>query len=97
MIASTTMQTAAQTGMRVISKTLTDRYLKKANDEYFGPRGLRVRLMKTEAMEYFVQKRVGKPQDDKIKSFGKAAYERVRQLGCIFRSQEESSTVSPVL
>ncbi|KAK0455478.1 uncharacterized protein EV420DRAFT_1749275 [Desarmillaria tabescens] len=49
-IASTVIQTAAQTGMHVLSKTLTDRYLRAANQRLFKPRGLSVRLCTTNAM-----------------------------------------------
>ncbi|KAK0213102.1 hypothetical protein DFS33DRAFT_1286474 [Desarmillaria ectypa] len=49
-IAGIAMQTAAQTGMRVLSKTLTDRYLRAANQRLFKPRGLSVRLCTTNAM-----------------------------------------------
>ncbi|KAJ7909195.1 hypothetical protein B0H13DRAFT_2330630 [Mycena leptocephala] len=38
MIAGAVMQTAAQTGMHVLSKTLTDRYLRAANLRLFKPR-----------------------------------------------------------
>ncbi|KAL5529953.1 hypothetical protein ACEPAF_6210 [Sanghuangporus sanghuang] len=50
MIASAGIQFAAGTGIHVLSKTLTDRYLRRANAEYFAPRGLRVRICKTAAM-----------------------------------------------
>ncbi|KAK7442473.1 hypothetical protein VKT23_016070 [Stygiomarasmius scandens] len=50
MIAGIALQTAAQTGMRVLSKTLTDRYLRAANQRLFKPRGLSVRLCTTPAM-----------------------------------------------
>ncbi|KAK7442472.1 hypothetical protein VKT23_016069 [Stygiomarasmius scandens] len=50
MITGIALQTAAQTGMRVLSKTLTDRYLRAANQRLFKPRGLSVRLCTTPAM-----------------------------------------------
>ncbi|KAL5527873.1 hypothetical protein ACEPAG_6674 [Sanghuangporus baumii] len=50
MIASAGIQVAAGTGIQVLAKTLTDRYLRRANAEYFAPRGLRVRICKTAAM-----------------------------------------------
>jgi hypothetical protein len=53
-IAGVLTQTIAQTAMHVIQKTLTDRLLKHANSTFFEPRGLKVRLMKTEAMRRFV-------------------------------------------
>ncbi|KAJ7245008.1 hypothetical protein B0H12DRAFT_957556, partial [Mycena haematopus] len=54
MIAGAAIQTAAQTGMHVISKTLTDRYLRAANIRLFKPRGLVVRLCTTAAMQHLV-------------------------------------------
>jgi len=53
-IAGAGMQVAAQTGMRVLSKTLTDRYLRAANLRLFKPRGLSVRLCTTAAMLHLV-------------------------------------------
>ncbi|KDQ11010.1 hypothetical protein BOTBODRAFT_57738 [Botryobasidium botryosum FD-172 SS1] len=53
-IAGAAMQTAAQTGMHVLSKGLTDRYLRHANDTFFAPRGLRVRLCTTAAMRQLI-------------------------------------------
>ncbi|THU84222.1 hypothetical protein K435DRAFT_870493 [Dendrothele bispora CBS 962.96] len=50
MIASIAITTAAQTGMRVLSKTLSDRYLRAANLRLFKPRGLSVRLCTTPAL-----------------------------------------------
>lgn len=54
MIAGAVIQTVAQTGMHVLSKTLTDRYLRAANLNLFKPRGLSVRLCTTEAMQKLV-------------------------------------------
>ncbi|KAJ7816975.1 hypothetical protein B0H14DRAFT_2374294 [Mycena olivaceomarginata] len=54
MIAGAAMQTAAQTGMHVLSKTLTDRYLRAANLRLFKPKGLVVRLCTTAAMQHLV-------------------------------------------
>ncbi|KAF5382851.1 hypothetical protein D9757_007294 [Collybiopsis confluens] len=50
MIASIAITTGAQVGSRVLSKTLTDRYLRAANRNIFKPRGLSVRLCTTPAM-----------------------------------------------
>ncbi len=50
MLAGNLMQTGAQVGMHVMSKTLSDRYLRAANDRIFAPLGLRVRLCKTAAL-----------------------------------------------
>ncbi|KDQ49695.1 hypothetical protein JAAARDRAFT_143032 [Jaapia argillacea MUCL 33604] len=53
-IASTVLQTVAQTAIHVLSKTLTDRYLRSANLNLFKPRGLSVRLCTTPAMLHLV-------------------------------------------
>lgn len=42
-------------GTRIISKTLTDRYLRNANETFFAPRGLRVRLCQTLAMRRLLE------------------------------------------
>ncbi|KZP01796.1 hypothetical protein CALVIDRAFT_594475 [Calocera viscosa TUFC12733] len=55
-IAGTLMQVGAQTAMHVLSKTLSDKFLRRANKEFFGPRGLTVRLCRTEAMRVLVGK-----------------------------------------
>ncbi|KAJ7132982.1 hypothetical protein C8R46DRAFT_1140224 [Mycena filopes] len=57
MIAGAVMQTAAQTGAHILSKTLTDRYLRAANIRLFKPKGLVVRLCTTAAMEHLVMRR----------------------------------------
>lgn len=44
------MQTVAQTGMHILSKTMTDRYLRAANLRMFKPRGLSVRICTTSGM-----------------------------------------------
>ncbi|KAJ6551528.1 hypothetical protein B0H19DRAFT_1378246 [Mycena capillaripes] len=54
MIAGAAIQTGAQVGMRVLSKTLTDRYLRAANLRLFKPRGLSVRICTTAAMQHLV-------------------------------------------
>ncbi|KAK4704873.1 hypothetical protein P7C70_g1342, partial [Phenoliferia sp. Uapishka_3] len=50
MIAGIAIQTVAQTSLHVISKTLTDRYLRLQNEKFFSPRGLVVRLVRTPAL-----------------------------------------------
>ncbi|KAI5835480.1 hypothetical protein K523DRAFT_291399 [Schizophyllum commune Tattone D] len=50
MIASTAIDVGAQAGMRILSKTLTDRYLRAANLRVFRPRGLAARICTTDAM-----------------------------------------------
>ncbi|KAJ7021599.1 hypothetical protein C8F04DRAFT_1140307 [Mycena alexandri] len=47
---------APKTGMHILSKTLTDRYLRAANVRLFKPRGLAVRLCTTAAMQHLVMR-----------------------------------------
>ena len=54
MLAGIALQVGAGTGIAVLAKTLTDRYLRRANKDYFAPRGLRVRLCKTAAMRQLI-------------------------------------------
>ncbi|KAJ7741990.1 hypothetical protein DFH07DRAFT_50468 [Mycena maculata] len=54
MIAGTAIQVGAQVGMHVLSKTLTDRYLRAANLRLFKPRGLSVRICTAAAMQHLV-------------------------------------------
>ncbi|KAJ7172551.1 hypothetical protein C8R46DRAFT_1216361 [Mycena filopes] len=56
MIAGTVIQTVAQTGAHILSKTLTDRYLRAANLRLFKPKGLVVRLCTTAAMQHLVMR-----------------------------------------
>ncbi|KLO19417.1 hypothetical protein SCHPADRAFT_885332 [Schizopora paradoxa] len=44
------LQAGAQIGIRVIAKTLTDRFMRAANERIFAPAGLRVRICKSPAM-----------------------------------------------
>ncbi|KAH8113832.1 hypothetical protein DFH11DRAFT_1704716 [Phellopilus nigrolimitatus] len=53
-LAGAGMQVGAQVGIKVLSKTLTDRYMRRANVEYFAPRGLRARICKTAAVRQLV-------------------------------------------
>ena len=73
MLAGIVIQTAAQTSAHILSKTLTDRYLLRANTTYFEPRGLKVRLMKTPAMRYFVGIDRSEEKSSKFKKFLKGA------------------------
>ena len=75
------MQTAAQTAAHVLSKTLTDRYLLRANKTYFEPRGLKVRLMKTAAMRRFVHIDGSEEEKSKWKKFGKSAGRTAETIG----------------
>jgi len=49
-VASVGMTATAELTAVALSKGLTDRYLRIANESYFAPRGLRVRLCKTNAV-----------------------------------------------
>ncbi|KAG8873666.1 hypothetical protein FRB98_008854 [Tulasnella sp. 332] len=53
-IASISMQAGARAGAKALSKGLTDRYLRIANETYFAPRGLRIRLCRTSAVRQIV-------------------------------------------
>ena len=48
------MRTVACVGMVIVAKSLSDRLLRRANKEFFAPRGLRVRICKTAAMRQLV-------------------------------------------
>lgn len=63
--------TVAQTSARILNKTLTDRYLKKANAAYFEPRGLKVRLMRTRAMRKFAETRSMHKPPSKLQVLGR--------------------------
>jgi len=54
MIAGALMQVGSRTASRGVSNTLTDRYIRNANETYFAPRGLRVRLCRTAAMRQLI-------------------------------------------
>ncbi|KAF9015897.1 hypothetical protein BDZ89DRAFT_1076087 [Hymenopellis radicata] len=71
MIAGIAIQVSAQTGMHIISKNLTDKYLIRANETFFGPRGLRVRLCKTPAMRALASPFT--PQPSTLAKVGKTA------------------------
>ncbi|KAF8316056.1 hypothetical protein DL93DRAFT_788289 [Clavulina sp. PMI_390] len=87
MLASAIIQISAQTAARTISKTLTDRYLRRANTTYFEPRGLKVRLMKTAAVRRFLQLRQNEGEvaevkgKGKMKAFGQSAGRLAEQIG----------------
>ncbi|KAG9001707.1 hypothetical protein FRB94_004586 [Tulasnella sp. JGI-2019a] len=77
-IAGATITTAAQAGTRIFSKTLSDRYLRHANETYFAPRGLRVRLCRPAAMRQLVgiDATLAKPPSktmETVKVIGRAA------------------------
>ncbi len=74
MLAGALMQTGARVGMHVMSKTLSDRYLRAANERIFAPLGLRVRLCKTPALRKLVEHpEMGKEEPSKLKKFGQSA------------------------
>ncbi|KAJ7784327.1 hypothetical protein B0H16DRAFT_1402158 [Mycena metata] len=55
-IAGTAIRTVAIVGARVLSKTLTERYLRAANLRLFNPKGLSARLCTTAAMQSLVMR-----------------------------------------
>jgi hypothetical protein len=67
MIASFVTQTIAQTGQHILSKTVTDRYLREANERMFKPHKLRVRLMKTRAVNKLLGEEMPGENDGKWK------------------------------
>ncbi|KAI5477616.1 hypothetical protein MNV49_006103 [Pseudohyphozyma bogoriensis] len=75
MIAGIIVQTAAQTGQHIISKTLTDKYLVHANTTFFAPLGLRVRLCKTPAVTQLASRDRTKaiPTASKLAAIGSTA------------------------
>ncbi|KAF8825997.1 hypothetical protein F5879DRAFT_923037 [Lentinula edodes] len=82
-IASIIVTTSAQVGMRVLSKTLTDRYLRAANLNIFKPRGLSVRLCTTPAMLRLVAPPGSHSTDDESKT--RATINKIgRGVGTIF-------------
>jgi len=81
MLAGALMQAGAQVGMHVLSKTLSDRYLRAANERMFAPLGLRVRLCKTPALRKLVDHpEAGKEEPSKLKKFGQSAGDVVLRL-----------------
>ncbi|KAJ7108714.1 hypothetical protein C8R44DRAFT_635923 [Mycena epipterygia] len=71
MIAAIAIQTAAQTGIRILSKTLTDRYLRAANLRLFKPRGLSVRICTAAAMQHLVMRTPIANTPSKLTRFGR--------------------------
>ncbi|KAF7365714.1 hypothetical protein MVEN_00445100 [Mycena venus] len=71
MIAGAVSQTAAQVGIHVISKRLTDRYLRAANLRLFKPKGLVVRLCTTAAMQHLVMRTGDGTGPSKLNKFGR--------------------------
>ncbi|KAJ7665979.1 hypothetical protein DFH06DRAFT_1385855, partial [Mycena polygramma] len=71
MIAGAAIQTGAKVGMRVLSKTLTDRYLRAANLRLFKPRGLSVRICTTAAVQHLIMGTPIAPPPSKITRVGR--------------------------
>ncbi|KAJ6478732.1 hypothetical protein C8R47DRAFT_983950 [Mycena vitilis] len=71
MIAGAAIQTGAKVGMRVLSKTLTDRYLRAANLRLFKPRGLSVRICTTAAVQHLIVGTPIAPPPSKITRVGR--------------------------
>ncbi|KAJ3790862.1 hypothetical protein GGU10DRAFT_257429 [Lentinula aff. detonsa] len=83
MVASMIVTTSAQVGMRVLSKTLTDHYLRAANLNLFKPRGLSVRLCTTPAMLRLVAPPGSHSADDESKT--RATMNKIgRGVGTVF-------------
>ncbi|KAJ6582909.1 hypothetical protein DFH09DRAFT_911858 [Mycena vulgaris] len=80
MIAGAAIQVAAQTGMRILSKTLTDRYLRAANLRLFKPRGLSVRICSAAAMQHLVTKQPIAAPPSKLKRFGRGVGSVLMQI-----------------
>lgn len=70
MIAGTAMQVSAGIAIHVLSKTLTDRFLRAANTNIFHPRGYSVRLCTTPAMLALCNNTESKARS-KINKFGR--------------------------
>ncbi|KAJ7867446.1 hypothetical protein B0H13DRAFT_1636144 [Mycena leptocephala] len=72
MIAGNLMQIAAEAGMHVLSKTLTDRYLRAANLRLFKPKGLAVRICTTAAMQHLVMRTESDAGPSRMKKIGRS-------------------------
>jgi len=76
------MQVGAAAGKKALSKGLTDRYLRNANETYFAPRGLRVRLCRTSAMRRLIGLDPDVPSTDgKAMAFAKNVGKGVETVG----------------
>uniref|UniRef100_A0A0W0FA02 Uncharacterized protein n=1 Tax=Moniliophthora roreri TaxID=221103 RepID=A0A0W0FA02_MONRR len=80
MIAGIVIQTTAQTTMHVLSKTLTDRYLRAANLRLFKPRGLSVRICTTLAMQRLLSPNEDRNGPSKLDQFGRLVGSTVMRL-----------------
>ncbi|KLO04618.1 hypothetical protein SCHPADRAFT_947574 [Schizopora paradoxa] len=80
-VAGAALQTSAQVGMHVVSKTLSDRYLQAANARLFAPLGLRARLCKTPALRVLVNHPEARSEEpSKLKKFGQSAGDIILHL-----------------
>ncbi|KAJ7441765.1 hypothetical protein B0H11DRAFT_2204667 [Mycena galericulata] len=79
-LAGVAIQTAAKTGMRVLSKTLTDRYLRAANLRLFKPRGLSVRICTAAAMQHLVMHTPIAAPPSKLTRFGRGVGSLLMQI-----------------
>nr|GAT59281.1 predicted protein [Mycena chlorophos] len=67
------LQVAAQSGNRILSKSLTDRYLRAANKLLFNPRGLSVRLYAPSAIQHVILEQPEPPRLSRLDQIGRAA------------------------
>ncbi|KAG8846702.1 hypothetical protein FRB96_001938 [Tulasnella sp. 330] len=81
MVAGAVMQTIAQSGASALSKSLSDRYLRNANENYFAPRGLRVRLCKNSAMRQLVGIDTPPARPSKVKETAKSVGHGFENVG----------------
>nr|GAT59253.1 predicted protein [Mycena chlorophos] len=84
------IQIAAETGDRVLSKSLTDRYLRAANRLLFNPRGLSIRLFTPSALQHMVLMQPEPPKRSRLDRFGRAT-------GTILLTQLPLSFVSKIV
>ncbi|KAK7472220.1 hypothetical protein VKT23_000342 [Stygiomarasmius scandens] len=84
-LSSVAIVTATQTGMRVVSKRVADRYLRAANLRLFQPRGLSARLCTTRAMLALIGGQSAGQEEPPQKSKAKATLHKVgRRVGTLF-------------
>ncbi|KAJ7107167.1 hypothetical protein C8R43DRAFT_206451 [Mycena crocata] len=80
MLAGNALQAAASVGTYLVSKTLTDRYLRAANLRLFNPRGLSVRMCTTAAMQRLVMHAPAAKAPSKLNRFGRSVGGVLMQL-----------------
>lgn len=81
--------------MTVVAKSLSDRFLQRANKEFFAPRGLRVRICKTAAMRQLVGLGA-EPEKGKLAAAGHTAETIALQLPIIRRVYNRVAAPPPV-